>query len=126
MEELSIALQEFFSQFANAYQEGNVPTGTSFPYISYQVIRPDYLERTMLSINIYDKSTSFARLRGIDSAIEKAVPHSGAEIDLPNDMGKLLIYRGAPFIQNRSLPEDEVREFIKADYVNFEVVSHIL
>lgn len=125
MEELSRLYFQFFNQFTTAYQDGAVPAETAFPYIVYSVIRPEYSGRTIMGINIYDRSTGFARLRSIGTAIAEAIPQAGTTLELENKKGIITLYRGSPFIQSRSLPDDEVRENIKADYVNIEILGHI-
>lgn len=126
MEELSRLYFQFFNQFTTAYQDGAVPAETAFPYIVYSVIRPEYLERSIMGVNIYDRSTGFARLRSIGTAISEAIPQSGTMLELENGKGTILLYRGSPFIQSRSLPDEEVLENIKSDYVNIEILSHML
>lgn len=125
MEELSRLYFQFFNQFATAYPDGAIPAETNFPYIVYSVIRPEWGGRTIMGISIYDRSTGFARIRSIGTAIAEAIPQSGTTLELENGKGIITLYRGSPFIQSRTLPDDEVRENIISDYVNIEILAHI-
>lgn len=125
MEELSRFFFTFWNSFCQAYQEGNIPTSAIFPYISYSVVRPEWGNRTILAVNIYDQSTSFTTIRGIGTAIAEAIPQSGVTFELENGKGAITMFRGNPFIQSRSLPADEVSQNIKTDYVSIELLGHI-
>lgn len=126
MLELSRFWFQFWKQFGTAYPEGNVPENTTFPFITYPVARTPWGDRTIIGINIYDQSTSFSRLRELGLAIENAIPQSGVTYELENGKGTITLFRGNPFIQSRSLPDEEVKNNIKADYVSIEVLGFMI
>lgn len=126
MLELSRFFFQFWNSFATAYQEGSVPSGTVFPYIVYQIARPEWGKTTIVSANIYDRSTSFTGIRTIGAMIEEIISESGIPHELENNKGIVIFRRGNPFISGRSLPEEEILQNIKADYVNVEMTGYLI
>jgi hypothetical protein len=136
MDELSRLFFQFWNQFCPAYIENAAykvdPNSGKlipavFPYLTFSIMRLPFGEQSITGVNIYDQSNSFARIREIGRSIENAIPHNGiVALDMPNNGGNVLLSRGNPFIQSRSLPEDEIRANIKSDYVSVIIRSYIL
>ena len=138
MERLSKFYFEFWNQFCPAYTENNaykmitdpqrpghfILQAAEFPYLTYSVVRPAFGEQTITSVNIYDKSNSFAELRKIGAAIEKGIPEGGIVFDF-GEIGQLQIERSNPFIQSRSLPENETKDNIKSDIASVIIRSFL-
>lgn len=117
---------QFWNSFATAYQESNIPANTVFPYIAYQFARPEWGMTTIINANIYDRSTSFNGISAIGAMIEEAIPGTGSIHVLENNKGVVIFRRGNPFISGRSLPEEEISQNIKADYVNVEMTGYLI
>lgn len=62
-------LHKFLNKFAPAYVQNNVPVGTNYPYLTYNVDIDDYLSAGVLQITIYTNSSYFIELTEIADKI---------------------------------------------------------
>jgi hypothetical protein len=130
MRNIRTAFHEFWSQFFNrdarlpapvpipAFQTGYVlfrdaqgrPTVDSpFPYITYELIRTEFAESTIISASIFNRDPinvgNFALVDDVLCQIAKAVPEEkGALLDCGDD-GAIWLTRSNPFIDY--LPETQ-------------------
>lgn len=109
---LSKTLYKFFSQFGNAYVENSVPSGATFPYITYTVAYDEEYEDTLLQARIWTKGTSFTEVAALADKIGEAI---GTGVKFEGVEGGIMwLHQGSPFQQNIS-NEDET---IKSVYIN--------
>lgn len=107
--ELMKLYHRFFSQFCPAFQENYVITydekgneiPTPFPYLTYQVIKPDEIESVSMQVSIYTKSNNFKELGTLVEKLEKTIG-TGVVIDK-----SVIIHKGIPFAQNMNDLEDK-------------------
>ena len=98
-------LNSFWSSFGlTAYEENSVPTETSFPYLTYQLVVDSFGNAVAMSASLWDNSTSWAYLTVKSNEIAQTIGRGGIFLDC--DGGKIWIKRGVPFIQNMSDPSD--------------------
>ncbi len=97
------ALHEFWSSFGipaideqSAYDTPIIEElEIDFPYITYEVGTSSFDDPVMLGADIWDKSTSWARITQKVKQIGEAISRGG--IILPYDGGAVWITRGSPF-----------------------------
>lgn len=118
MTETARALYQFFSGFGlPAYVENAVPEGAELPYITYQLIEPDWRsEGTSLYARVWYKSTSYAPVAAKVDEIRAAV---GEMVSITTETGAVYIAPSTPYVQNMPMDDDT----IKAAYMLFTVFS---
>lgn len=125
--ELAKLYNSFWGQICPAYQAGHVPGNTEFPYLTYDMVAPQFGGRGIQAINIYSKSRSFTSLWETADKLWQTIPEDGTHLYLPDNMGFIIIRRNTgAFVQSRTLPDEEVSQDIKACYAACEIRSYIL
>ena len=98
------ALYQFFSGFGlDAYVEYSVPDDSQLPYITYQVIEPDWKESATIYARVWYRSTSYAAINAKVDEIRAAI---GEGVSLPTDNGAVYLTKAAPFAQNMPMEGD--------------------
>jgi len=81
--------------------KGKLSTMPQFPYITYDIVRPGFLDFTVAAANIWDRNTSNPGFFGlVDDVLAQAaekIPEGGTLLDVGED-GKLWIFRNNPFV----------------------------
>lgn len=95
------AIYDFWSLFGlTAYEENSVPTGDGapdFPYLTYELITSDSLDRIQGSVSLWYRDTSWATVNAKTDEISMTI--SGGVV-LPCDGGAVIIRKGSPFAQS--------------------------
>lgn len=112
-EDVMRGLYQFFNLFAPSYVENNVPSGTPYPYLTYNLV-DNGEEESLTQIIIYTYSTSFVPLANIIDSLSEYI---GSGVLYPYGEGNLWIKKGSPFTQN--FPQDDMK--LKASYVTLNI-----
>lgn len=107
MIEVAQALYSFYKSFGiPAYEEHSVPDKAALPYITYEVVNPDWQDDAVITANVWYSGTSFTPLfRKVDEIGEKI----GGGLTIPTKTGYLYLYKGNPFSQVSDTGNDEVK-----------------
>jgi hypothetical protein len=72
-----------------------------FPYITYPMLRPGYLQSTIATAAIWDRRPTqpgfFGLINHVLGQVEERVPHEGIALRLDDDSGLVWLQRGSPF-----------------------------
>lgn len=105
MKELQEALEAFWGQFAPAYLAGQVPDGTPFPYVTFEVARADALGAMPLSACVWCR-----RAPGHDAQRQRAELLARVAQAIPARLevgdGFVLLDRGQSFQELLADPHD--------------------
>lgn len=112
-EEVMRALYQFYNQFIPAYVENTVPSGTVYPYLTYNLV-DNGMEDSITQVIVYTYSTSFMELANIIDAISEYI---GSGVLYPYANGELWIKKGSPFSQN--YPQEDMK--LKASYITLNI-----
>ena len=125
MDETMRALYAFFESFGlPAYPEGQVPAygadglPTAPPYITVQLVEPDWRAAAPMYAEVWTRSTSFEGINAIVKAIKEAI---GEGVSLETESGYVWLFKGDTFCQYRSFPGDPD---LKCAYLN--LIIHAL
>lgn len=111
------AINKYWNSFGiKAYDENTVPQDASFPYITYNTVTDDLDNVIPLHASLWYRSTSWKDISLKEEEIAKSLGGYG-DIDnlLKIEGGYLWMYRGTPFAQRMSDPEDDM---IRRIYIN--------
>jgi len=112
------ALYKFFSGFGlPAYVEYSVPDDARLPYITYQVVNPDWPDTAPLYARVWYRDTSYAAINATVDAIEAAVKGG---ISIPTEGGCVVLNKGTPFAQEQPMEGDDT---LKVYYLLFEIMA---
>lgn len=101
------ALYDFFSGFGlPAYVENTVPDDAALPYITYELLEPDSLDRAPFHARIWYRSTSYAGVSSKADEIRAAIDRG---YSTPIDGGVLWIWRDDNFLQFQPSDEPELK-----------------
>jgi len=110
------ALYQFFSGFGlDAYGEYNIPDDAPLPYISYQLIEPDWDDSGTFYARVWYRSTSYVDINAKLSEIKAAV---GEGVSVRTPGGAVYLSKGTPFIQFQPLEGDDS---LRVAYLNFNI-----
>lgn len=122
MTDVARALYSFFSGFGlPAYVEDSVPEDTDAngekkpvkpPYITYQLIAPDWRESGLLSAHVWYRSDS---LEGVLAKADEIAAAIGEGKSIKTINGAVYLSKGTPFRQLRTFEGDPT---LKAVYLN--------
>lgn len=123
------ALYSFFSGFGiPAFTEYDVPDEfpdgngemqpVTPPYITYQLIEPDWDDGGTFYARVWYRSTSYAAINAKVDQIKAAI---GEGISLPTPGGAVYLTKGTPFAQNMPMEGDDT---LKVVYLNFNIMAH--
>lgn len=107
------ALYQFFNQFVPSYVQDNVPVGTPYPYLTYNLV-DNGLDESITQVIVYTYSTSFLPLANIIDLISEYI---GSGVLYPYENGHLWIKKGSPFSQN--YPQEDMK--LKASYITLNI-----
>ena len=109
------ALQTFYDGFGvGAYDENTVPSDAAFPRLTYTYAEDDFERPVALSISLWDRSYSWARLHTLAETIRTAIGYGGTLIACEG--GHIWLKQGAPFAQRMGDEDDAIRRI----YINIE------
>lgn len=113
MTNVAIALYQFFSGFGlSAFVENNVPDEATLPYITYQLVAPDWRDSSTMYARIWYRSTSFAAINAKVDEISAAI---GEGVSIPTNGGAVYLGKGSPFAQYMPMEGDNT---LKVVYLN--------
>ena len=116
------ALYSFFSGFGiPAYVEYNPPDDAQLPYITYQLIEPDWRDTANMYARVWYRSTSWVDINAKVDEIKRAIGYGKT---LPTeDGGVLLLNCGSPFAQEQPMEGDDT---LKVIYLNITLNAFTL
>lgn len=104
------AIDEFWNSFGwAAFDESDVPDGTAFPYITYNVSVSSFEEPIILTASLWDRSTKWSVISKKADLIGKAL--EGYKI-IKIDDGYIYMNKGTPFAQRMSDEDDSIRRIV--------------
>lgn len=120
------ALHDFFSGFdLLAFPEYYVPDTypdehgdmqpVTLPYITYQVIEPDWRESGSFYARVWYRSTSYSAISAKVDQIKNAV---GEGVSLPTEHGAVYLAPGNPYVQYMPMEGDDT---LKVAYLSFYI-----
>ena len=110
------ALYRYFSGFGlPAYVEYCPPEGAALPYITYQLVEPDWRDSATMYARVWYRDTSLTDINAVVDQIGAAI---GEGVGLPTDGGAVYLNRGKPFAQHMPVEDDDA---LKAVYLNIIV-----
>lgn len=113
----SQAIYNFWSGFGlTAYDENSVPDDAVMPYITYSMQTGALDERLQLGGSLWYRSPSWETISKKADSIAEALGYDGIINRI--DGGFVYIFRGTPFSQRMSDPNDSL---IKRIYINIAV-----
>jgi len=113
------ALYQFFSSFGlPAYVEYSPPEDAQLPYITYQVVEPDWHDGGSFYARVWYRSSSYTAINAKVDQIKAAI---GEGISIPTEGGAVYLSKAAPFIQNMPMEGDDT---LKVVYLNFNIMAH--
>lgn len=108
------ALQQFFSQFMDAYPSTAVPDDVTFPYLTYDPITDAWGGGEVgLTVNMWFYTTGEAEPNAKAQELSEAIGFGG--VRLPCDGGFIWLKRGSPWCQPL---RDDADPMIKRRYIN--------
>ena len=113
------ALYSFFSSFGlEAYVEYSPPEDAQLPYITYQVIEPDWDDGGTFYARVWYRSTSYEPINAKVDQIRAAI---GEGVSIPTEGGAVYLTKATPFAQNMPMEGDDT---LKVVYLNFNIMAH--
>lgn len=113
------ALYEFFSSFdIPAFVEFEVPDDVKPPYITYQLISPQWRDSAQMYARVWYRSKSFTAIAAKVDEISAAI---GEGVSIDTDDGAIWLFKGSNFAQNMPMEGDDT---LKCMYLN--IVIHAL
>lgn len=112
------ALYNFWSSFnVPAFEENSVPSGTEFPYITYEFLQSSFLNGEVIqTVSLWYRSTSWKEISEKKDEISKAIGISGKILKV--DDGIMFLKKGNPFATATGDTEDDK---IKRYLLNIEI-----
>ena len=109
------ALHNFWASFGwNAYEASSVPDNANLPYITHEVSTSDFNNPVPLTVTLWDRSTSWAKITEKEMDIYAIIGRGGVVV--PYDDGALWITRGLPWSVRLPAEDDSVRK-VMINYV---------
>ena len=110
------ALYSFFSSFGlDAYVEYSPPEDAQLPYITYQLIEPDWWDGGTFYARVWYRSTSYTAINAKVDAISAAI---GEGKSIRTDDGVVYLSKGTPWVQFMPMEGDDT---LKVAYLNFNI-----
>lgn len=107
MIEVARALHKFYKSFGiPAYEEHSVPDNAALPYITYELVNPDWRDDAVITANVWYSGTSFTPLFNKVDEIGRAI---GEGLRIPTESGCVYLTKGNPFSQVSDTGNDEVK-----------------
>lgn len=112
------AIHEFLAGFGiPAYATASVPDEATFPYLSYDLVIPDYGEQATMTVNVWYRTTSEAEPNAKARQIGRTIGHGGVILEC--DDGAVWLTKGSPWAQAVSVAEED--DMVKRRYLNVNV-----
>lgn len=92
--EYSKALYSYFNSIMPSFLEGNVPQGTQFPYLTYNLSYTPNYDDTLIQFSVWDKSTSLKTVASKLDLLGEDISN-GKVVFTSN--GSIQLYKGSPF-----------------------------
>lgn len=116
MKNTAKALYNFFSSFGlEAYVEYSPDKDAQLPYITYQLVEPDWRDNATLYARVWYRSTSYVEINTKVDQIRAAI---GEGLSLPTEDGAVYLTKGTPFAQNMPMEGDST---LKVVYLLFNI-----
>lgn len=110
------AYHAFLASFGwPVYDENTVPDDAVLPRITYNLSDAEFGAPVAMSVNLWNRSTSWASVTGKADEIYRIISLGGKLI--PYDRGYIWVKRGQPFSQRMADENDSIRRI----YINLEV-----
>lgn len=110
------AMYQFFSGFGiPAYVEYAPPDEAQLPYITYQLIEPDWDDGGTFYARVWYRSTSYTAINAKVDEIRAAI---GEGVSIPTSGGAVYLSKGTPFVQYMPMEGDDT---LKVAYINFNI-----
>lgn len=101
------ALYGFWASFGMAaYEEGSVPDGAGFPYITYPLVSGDFGQIVSTTADVWYRSTTIAGINEKTNEIAGRIGLGG--VKLPCSRGHIHLYCGSPWAQLMGDPDDDM------------------
>lgn len=114
MTNVAAALHAFFGGFGIPdYVEDTVPDDATYPYITHQVVQPDWRDAGTLYARVWYRSLSIG---GLCAKVDEIAAAVGEGVSIPTDGGAVYLNKGYPFVQYMPMAGDDM---LKVAYLNF-------
>lgn len=99
------ALYSLWSSFGiPAYPEYNIPDEAEMPYITYEIVKPDWRYQSNTHVRVWYRDTSYVSITNILDAISRRI---GEGLLLPLSDGFLILFKDMQFIQFQPYEADD-------------------
>ena len=116
MTNTATALYQFFSGFGlDAYLEYDVPADAQLPYITYQLIEPDWDDSGTFYARVWYRSP---RIDAINAKVDEIKNAIGEGVSIRAPGGAVYLTKGTPFVQFQPMEGDDM---LKVAYLNFNI-----
>lgn len=146
MNQLRLTISEFWGGFKNidgspivAFQSGyawvmgkdardnDAPVAPPFPYITYDLVRPDFGATTLTQASIWNRRQQPGHFGLVDfvlTQIQERIPHEGLLLQMDDGSGLVHLSRGAGnFIIYMGDPDDKL---ITRGIINLQITNFML
>lgn len=107
MTNVARALYTFFSGFGlPAFVEENVPTGTEPPYITYELVNPEWRAPAALRARVWYRTSSYTDMSATLDAIGAAI---GEGTTIRTDGGFVELQKDMRFVQFQATDEPTIK-----------------
>lgn len=108
MKNVALALKRFFGSFGiPAYEEHSIPDDVTLPYITYELVDPDWRSQGTVSANVWYGGTS---LTPILSKVDEIADRIGEGIRIPIESGGCVyLFKQTQFAQMVSTENDNIK-----------------
>ena len=115
------ALETFFGGFGlDVYPGDNVPGGASVPYITVQLVIPNWRTGTPFYARVWYRGYNYDAIAAKVDEIEAAI---GEGVGIPTGAGAVYIFPGTPFCQFQPLAGDIT---LKCAYLSMFIMAHTM
>jgi len=112
--DLSKAYYGYFASVMNSFLVDTVPNDVVFPYLTYELVDGELEDNLLMTVRIYDKSTS---VKTLTECVDKIEQHIGNNLIEVNENNYFTVYKGSPFAQYFN----DVEGGIKSVYINLQI-----
>lgn len=119
MTQTAQALFTFFNSFdIPAYVESTEPDDSPPPYITYELVEPDWRGKASIHARLWYRSTSFVEIAQKVDEIRTAI---GEGISIPTDTGAVYLWADDNWAQFQPMEGDPT---LKCAYLSFVLMAH--
>lgn len=116
MTDMAAILHTFFSGFGIPdYVENTVPDDATFPYITHQVVQPEWRGSAPFYARVWYRSLSVG---GLCAKVDEIANAIGEGISVPTDDGAVYIYKDTMFVQFMPFEGDDM---LKTAYLSMVI-----